>query len=107
MKIQVEIIDRRGDEVRPLLAEILSKLNLVLTNQEKIMATLDETLAAVTAEDSKVDGIIALVGGLKQQLADALSGANLPPAIQAKVDAVFAQATASAAKIDTALQANT
>lgn len=71
------------------------------------MATLDETLAAVTAEDTKVDSIIALVAGLKQQLADALAGTTLPPATQAKIDAIFSQATASAGKIDTAITANT
>lgn len=92
---------------RPLDIEIYHMLARIIENQEKIMATLDETLAAVTAEDSKVDSIIALVDGLKKQLADALAGTTLPPAVQAKVDAVFAQATASAGKIDTAITANT
>ena len=70
------------------------------------MATLDETLAAVTDEDTKVDSIIAFLAGIKQQLADALSGANLPAPVQAKVDAIFAQATSSAGKISTAMEAN-
>lgn len=69
--------------------------------------TLDETLAAVTAESAKDDSIIALLAGLKQQLADALANANLSPENQAKVDAIFDQATANAAKIDTAITANT
>lgn len=71
------------------------------------MASLDETLAKVTEEDTDIDSVIALVTGLKQQLADALAGANLPPDTQAKVDAIFAQASASAGKIVTALGANT
>ncbi len=87
--------------------EVGALLHHIIGQLEKIMATLDETLAAVTAEDSKVDSIIALVGGLKQQLADALAGVTLPPDTQAKVDAIFAQATASAGKIDTAISANT
>lgn len=70
------------------------------------MATLDETLAATTAEDTKIDSIIAYNTGIKKQLDDALSGASLPPGVQAKVDAIFAQANASAAKIDTAMAAN-
>lgn len=91
----------------PLAVELYFMLAHIIEQLEKIMATLDETLAAVTAEDTKVDSIIALVGGLKQQLADALSGVTLPAATQAKVDAIFAQATASAGKIDTAITANT
>ena len=94
-------------EVMGLLRDRDRKLDTILKNQETMMATLDETLAAVTAEDTKVDSIIALVAGLKTQLADALSGTTLPPATQAKVDAIFAQATASAGKIDTAITANT
>jgi capsule polysaccharide export protein KpsE/RkpR len=73
---------------------------------EKIMTSLQDVLDAVTAESTKVDGIVALVASIKQQLADALSGTTLPPAVQAKVDAVFAGLTANATKLDTALQAN-
>lgn len=65
--------------------------------------TLDETLEAVNQEDAGVDSIIAFVDGLKQQLADALSNTTLPPAVQAKVNSIFDQATASAAKINTAI----
>lgn len=68
--------------------------------------TLDETLAAVTAEDSRVDSVIAYVATLKQQLADALSGVTVPPAVQAKINSIFDLSTASAAKVDTALNAN-
>ena len=91
----------------PPWAELNRKLDLILKNQETIMATLDETLAATTAEDTKIDSIIAYNTGIKKQLDDVLAGASLPPAVQAKVDAIFAQANASASKIDTALAANT
>lgn len=87
--------------------DVLGLLQIIKQNGEAIMRTLDETLAAVTAEDTKVDSIIVLVNGLKQQLADALAGTTLPPAIQAKVDAIFDTATASAGKIDAAITANT
>lgn len=105
--MRVDIHIHLDPEIMGLLRSYDWKLNLILKNQETMMATLDETLAAVTAEDTKVDSIIALVAGLKQQLADALSGTTLPPATQAKVDQIFAQATASAGKIDTAISANT
>jgi sulfur carrier protein ThiS len=43
---------------------------------------------------------------LKQQVADALSGATLPAPVQAKVDAIFAAAETNKSKIVTALNAN-
>lgn len=67
------------------------------------MATLDEVLALVTDEDTKLDSVIALIDGLKQQLDDALAGITLPPAVQAKVDEIFSRATTNAAKIVDAL----
>lgn len=89
------------------LDQILTIVKQIQTNTEKIMASLDETLAAVTAEDTKVDSIIALLAGLKAQLADVLSGTVVPPAVQAKIDQIFSQATNSAGKIDAAIAANT
>jgi len=106
MKIHVYhhiCLDKKGSAE---LDVISGKLSLIIRNQEKIMATLDETLAAVTAEDTKVDSIIALLTGIKAQL-DAVLAGGLTPEVQAKVDAIFAQATGSAAKIDTAIAANT
>ena len=71
------------------------------------MATYDETLALVTDEDTKIDSLIALFAGMKAQLADVLSGVVIPPAVQAKVDAIFAKLTSGAAAVQTAIDANT
>lgn len=68
--------------------------------------TLQEVLDLVTAEDTTVDSVIALIAGLKQQVADLLSGTTVPPAVQAQIDAVFDKATASKTKLDNALTAN-
>jgi hypothetical protein len=73
--------------------------------EKRIMASLDETLAAVTAEKTADDSIVALLAGIKAQLAAALANATLSPADQAKVDAIFAAATASASEINTAIAA--
>ena len=70
------------------------------------MATLDEVLTLVSDENTKLDSVIALIDGLKKQLDDALSGTTLPPAVQAKVDAIFASASSNAAKIVDALDTN-
>ena len=71
-----------------------------------IMATLDDVLADVTQESTDLDSISALIAGLKQQIADALAGVTLPPATQAKVDAIFTGAETNKGKIATALAAN-
>jgi hypothetical protein len=70
------------------------------------MATLDEVLTLVTDENTKLDSVIALIDGLKKQLDDVLAGTTLPPAVQAKVDAIFASATSNAEKIVDALDTN-
>lgn len=69
--------------------------------------TLDEVLQVVTDTDTIEDSLVAYIGVLKQQLTDALSGAKLPPVVQAKVDAIFDKATANKDKLAAALLANT
>jgi dsDNA-binding SOS-regulon protein len=69
--------------------------------------TLDEVLSVVTAQTTKIDSLSELIAGLRQQVADALSGATLPQSVQSKVDAVFDDLEQNTAKIDTALATNT
>lgn len=89
----------------PLSLGVHSKLNAIIQRLDKIMATLDAVLQDVTDESTRLDSLSALITGLQQQVADALSGTTLPPPVQAKVDAIFAQAEANKGKIDTALNA--
>jgi hypothetical protein len=67
--------------------------------------TLEDTLAAVQSEDAGADSLIAYTKSLKQRLDDALAGATLSPATQAKVNAIFELSTATAEKLNSALQA--
>lgn len=67
------------------------------------MATLDDVLAKMGELDTRLDSVSALIAGLRQQVADAMSGAVLPPVMQEKVDAVFDAAEARVAEIDMAL----
>jgi hypothetical protein len=90
----------------PRMTEVLGRLARIEEKQEAMMATLEETLTLVTAETTQLDSVIALIDGLKAQLDAALEGAILPPSVQAKVDAIFAAATANAAKIVDALDTN-
>ncbi len=85
-----------------LLGIVLKNQEKILANQEKMMATLADTLALVTAEDTTIDSVVVLIQGLRDQIASA----GLSAADQAKVDAIFAQATADQAKLNTALTAN-
>lgn len=88
------------------LDQILTIVKQLQTNTGAMMATLDEVLTLVTDEDTKLDSVIALIDGLKKQLDDVLAGTTLPPAVQAKVDAIFDGATKNAAKIVDALDTN-
>lgn len=94
-----ELIEKKLDFVIQYLQSIEKRII-------EMEHTLDEVLADVQAETTALDSVGELIKGLKQQLADALSGANLPPAVQAKVDAVFDQAEKNKAKIAAALEAN-
>lgn len=85
---------------------ILHRLESIERKVDVMASSLDDVLAAVTAETTRLDSITTLITGLKQQLADALSGTTLPAAVQAKVDSIFNQAQVNSAKIDTALNTN-
>jgi hypothetical protein len=80
---------------------------LMLTQGAIQMASLDQVLQDVSDESTQIDGLSTLTAGLKQQLADALAGVTLPPAVQAKVDAVFSGVEANKQKVVDAINANT
>lgn len=62
-----------------------------------------EVLDAVAAEAAGVDSVVAFIATLKQQVKDAVA-AGAP--LQEALDKVFDAATANAAKINTAMQAD-
>ena len=72
---------------------------------ERIMPTIDETLAKVTESGDRLDSLLLFVDGLKKSLDEALAGA-ITPAIQAKIDAIFNEANENVAKTDAALNTN-
>lgn len=84
--------------------DLILKILQRLENKENfIMATLDETLAAVNAESTVDDSIVALLQGLEAQI----KAGGLSAADQAKVDAIFSQAQSNSAKISAAVTAGT
>lgn len=107
-------LDRQVQEIRALLVDangnarlprIERKLDLILQKETQIVATLDDILTDVTDEGTQIDSLATLMGGLQQQLTDALAGTS--PAVQAKVDAIFAAVDANKAKIVSAINTNT
>lgn len=93
-------------QITSQLDRIELRLILLSRKVDRIMATLDDILQVVTDEEGQINSVVALIAGLQKQIADALAGATLPPAVQAKVDAVFAQATKDSQLIVAALNAN-
>lgn len=69
--------------------------------------TLDDILADTTAERTEVDALATLTAGIKTQLDQALAGATLTPAQQAKVNAIFTNIENNKAAISAAILANT
>ena len=67
------------------------------------MATLQEVADDVAGETTVIAGISTLIDGLQQQLAAALSGATISPAVQAQIDAIFTGAEANKASLAAAL----
>jgi hypothetical protein len=82
--------------------DILNHLKRIEHKLEDIMALSSEALAAVQAESTAVDSFITLFQSLQAQLAAALAGLTVPPAVQADIDAIFALSNTEAAKIASA-----
>lgn len=59
------------------------------------MNTLDEVLAAVTAQSGQIDSMKTFIAGLEAAVAAALAGTHLSAEDQAKLDAVFAGVNAN------------
>lgn len=88
------------------LEQILQRVISIEHKENQIMATLDEVLADVADESTKIDSLSTLVAGIKAQL-DAILAGGVTPEVQAKVDALFAGIEANKAKVQAAIDANT
>jgi len=86
--------------VRIWLEVINRKMDLILNNQEKIMATLEELNSALAAISTEVDKVSADTDKLLAQLA-AIPPGGLTPEQQAAIDSAVASATSIAARLKT------
>lgn len=82
-------------------------LLIQIIQNQKIMATLDQVLQSVTENETVGDSIVTLLTSIKTRLDEALAGTNLPPAVQAKVDAIFEASERDKQKLADAIVANT
>jgi hypothetical protein len=73
---------------------------------EKIMRTLDDLLAAVAAQRTQIDSLVALTRGLHGQVLDAMGG-TLTPSQQMRIDQVFEAIQNNADAVAAAVKENT
>lgn len=100
-----QTLQQRLDWLYGQLERLHGQVAHIISNQESIMATLDEVLQAVKDESTQEDSVVVLLQQLREQIAGLVAG-NLPPDVQAKVDAVFTGLQANKAKLAGAI-ANT
>lgn len=97
----------KDQEAHKKLDLIIKLLTEDKERDQKEMANIDEILAEVSAQTSKIDGIDALMDGMRKQIADLIaSQGNIPEELQQKIDAVFATAKQNSDKIDAAIAEN-
>ncbi len=89
------------------LKQVLSLVEALTAKVTSMAKTLDDLVAQVEAQSTVVDSLVTLLNGIKQKLDDALSGTTLPPAVHAKVDAIFEADEATTQKMKDAILANT
>lgn len=78
-------------EILGALSDIADSIHALTQQGVTTMATLDDLVQKVSEQSGTIASLQTFVSGLEQQIADALAGVTLPPAVQDKVDQVFAQ----------------
>lgn len=96
-------INRKFDAILLLLQESRKR---EIRDMADVKAQVAAILAGVTEETTLIGGIGKVIDGLKQQVADALANMNIPPDVQANLDAIFSTEEANKAALAAALAAN-
>ena len=74
---------------------------------EKVMHTLQEVLDLVTSQRTQIDGVTALVVGLRNQVKVILDNNSAAQTTQQLIDQVFEKAAANASALTDAIKENT
>lgn len=97
----------------PLLRVLLDWWDNRATKQDiaalrlELMATLEEVLAKVEANNTILGSLNTLLDGLRQQVQEILSGALVPAAVQQKIDTLFQKVSAQGDELTEVLLENT
>jgi len=86
---------------------VIDKLDLLLATGELIMDSIDRLIDDVAKQKTVTDSTLALIQNLKNQVADALSGTKLPPAVEARLAAIFPDLESNTDRLTTAITDNT
>lgn len=73
---------------------------------EPIIHRLDRIFRAVKFDTSAEEALAAQNEDLRKQLQDILSGENLPPEVQKKIDAIFSASEAAKANLEKGISDN-
>lgn len=102
MKFHIDHYYHHDPGTEVLLRAVERKLDLIIRNQESIMATMADLQAAVTRNGDAENSVVILLQGISQQLKDAKASSD-----PAALDGVIAQLDANTAKLGAAVVANT
>ena len=93
--------------IKSQLAVLVKQGAIIMGKMEDVEKQLDDILADVTGESTKIDSLSTLLQGLKDQLAAALAANGVSQAIIDKSLAIFTTAEANKVKIDAAIASGT
>lgn len=82
------------------------QLDQILRNEEIIMATLDDVIAASADEDTTIDAVVIAINGLQAQI-EALKTPTTDATTAKKIDALKADIDAKKARLAAAIVVNT
>jgi hypothetical protein len=88
-------------------AEIKKQLNRIEKREKRQTMKIDDVITDLQDQSTVEDGLVTLTTNLKTSLDAALKNQGIPPDVQAKIDAAFAQIEANKKKIADAIVANT
>lgn len=109
-EIQVAQIEDHFGTVFMRLTEISKRLDLFNQKLEKMMAAIDDLIAAVAAEDTEIASAIALLNGIPGLITAAVNAAlaaGATPAMLAQITALATDVQTHTAALSSAVVANT
>lgn len=100
-------IERALERIQAHLDHVVRRVNKITFMEGRQMASMQEIIDLITPLKSKVEGLNVLMDSMRNKIAELLAGEIVPPALQAKIDAVFTEAKGVADEIQVAIDENT